>query len=69
MTNNVGFTFSVGDITPRFTISIEQNKKLLTLNIIFTVAFKRFEDVVIFTVAVGIAILQITLHPETAGNL
>ena len=25
MTNNVGLTFSVGDATPRFTISIEQD--------------------------------------------
>ena len=25
MTNNVGLTFSVGDIVPQFTISIEQN--------------------------------------------
>jgi hypothetical protein len=25
MTNNIGSTFSVGDTTPRFTISIEQN--------------------------------------------
>jgi hypothetical protein len=43
MTNNVGFTFSVGDITPRLTISIEQDMKLVTLNDIFTVVLNRFE--------------------------
>ena len=38
MTNNVGLTFSVGDTTPWFTISIEQDKlDLVALNRIFSV--------------------------------
>ena len=42
MTLNVGFTFSVGDTTPRFTISIEQDQlELVTLNIIFSHMFPR----------------------------
>ena len=42
MTHNVGFTFSVGDTTPRFTISIEQDQlELVTLNIIFSHMFPR----------------------------
>ena len=36
-TNNVGLTFSVGDTTPWLTISIEQGKELVTLNIIYCV--------------------------------
>ena len=43
MTNNVALTFSVGDTTLRFTISIEQDKlELVTLNIILSVV--RYAD-------------------------
>ena len=38
MTNNVGLTFSVGDVIPWFRISIEQRQlELVTLNTICTV--------------------------------
>ena len=40
MTNNVGLTFSVGDIILRFTISVEQDK-LVTLNYIFSVVIDK----------------------------
>ena len=40
MTNNVGLTFSVGDTTPWFAISMEQKQlESVTLNIIFSVAW------------------------------
>ena len=38
MTNNVGFTFTTGDTTPRFTISIEQDN----IEIIFSVAMSSY---------------------------
>ena len=37
MTYKVGLTFSVGGTTPWFTMSIEQDIELVTLNIIFSV--------------------------------
>ena len=39
MTNNVGFTFSVGDTTPWFTVSIDRARQLesMMLNSIFSV--------------------------------
>ena len=41
----LGLTFSAGDTTPRSTISIEQdNQELVTLNIIFSVVSKPYEQ-------------------------
>ena len=37
MINNVRLTFSVGGTILWFTVSIERNKELVTLNIIFSV--------------------------------
>jgi hypothetical protein len=45
MTNNVGLTFSVGDTTPWFTISIEQDDlELVTVNIIFIVGSRHAKE-------------------------